>query len=61
MAKLKAGSTVRLKTGTGPLMVIEKIDGEHANCMWFDDKHEVKRGTFLVTLLYDPFASNAVA
>jgi uncharacterized protein YodC (DUF2158 family) len=60
-AKLQVGSTVKLRTGGGPTMVVEKIDGEHAQCIWFDANHQIHREKFLIVLLFDPFAPNTFA
>jgi uncharacterized protein YodC (DUF2158 family) len=42
---LKPGDNVRLKSG-GPLMTIQKIGDEFANCTWFDENDEVQTQSF---------------
>lgn len=41
----KPGDNVRLKSG-GPLMTIQKMGPEFANCTWFDEDNEVKTESF---------------
>ena len=39
------GDNVRLKSG-GPLMTIQKMGVEFANCTWFDEDNEVQTESF---------------
>jgi uncharacterized protein YodC (DUF2158 family) len=49
-AELKAGDTVRLKSG-GPLMTVTMIVDQEIQCMWFDKKDERKQDFFHVATL----------
>jgi uncharacterized protein YodC (DUF2158 family) len=42
---LKPGDNVQLKSG-GPLMTIQKMGVEFANCTWFDENNDVQTESF---------------
>jgi uncharacterized protein YodC (DUF2158 family) len=52
MSELKAGNTVRLKSG-GPLMTISWIDNESAmaRCEWFDKNNSFSSNDFYLDSL----------
>jgi uncharacterized protein YodC (DUF2158 family) len=43
--EFKPGDNVRVKSG-GPLMTIQKIGVEFANCTWFDENNDVQTESF---------------
>jgi uncharacterized protein YodC (DUF2158 family) len=48
------GDTVRLKSG-GPTMTVEAVDHHEGvnmvHCVWFDDKKQLQRQTFLMDVV----------
>jgi uncharacterized protein YodC (DUF2158 family) len=42
---LTPGDNVRLKSGS-PLMTVQKIGPEFANCTWFDENNDVQTESF---------------
>ena len=42
---LKVGDRVVLKAG-GPVLCVAKIDGDHIECIWFDDDADLQSSTF---------------
>lgn len=57
MPELKAGDTVRLKSGGPAMTVLEIVENMHtkqphwAKCQWFDGKGELKEEDFLLISL----------
>jgi uncharacterized protein YodC (DUF2158 family) len=50
MEAFKKGDVVRLKSG-GPWMTIVSVEGNTAECQWFDEKQVVKNDEFEFELL----------
>lgn len=42
---IKLGDVVRLKSG-GPMMTIYEMTDNRISCKWFDEKHNLRYGTF---------------
>ena len=53
--QLQVGDVVRLVNGPGPWMTVEKVDGDHARCTWYQnaagEKPKVNRATYSVAVL----------
>lgn len=47
---IEVGSVVRLKSG-GDWMTVEAMSEASADCVWFDNKHQLQRNTFAKALL----------
>ncbi len=57
-AKLSVGDTVTLKSG-GPLMTIDKLDGDRATCIWFV-KDQPKTNEFAMASLQATAAGSSL-
>jgi uncharacterized protein YodC (DUF2158 family) len=47
---LRAGATVRLKSG-GPLMTVDNVEGDTVNCQWATEFGELATGAFPIAVL----------
>ena len=50
---LRVGDLVRLRLG-GPLMIVDEIQGDNANCFWTDFLGNLNSERFLVSVLQGP-------
>lgn len=57
--KIRVGDQVHLKSGNGPMMVVDEINEDGiCLCKWFDDQDSPKSESFKVAILdrFDPDA-----
>jgi uncharacterized protein YodC (DUF2158 family) len=50
---LQSGNLVRLRSG-GPLMIVEKVQGNQVICSWDDENGELRSGSFPLDLVAAP-------
>ena len=50
-SSFQVGDIVRLRSGGIPMTVEEVVDGHSVKCIWFDDKGDLQRVTFVIATL----------
>jgi len=47
----QVGDIVKLRSGGIPMTVEEVVDGHSVKCIWFDDKGDLQRMSFVIATL----------
>ena len=55
----QAGDLVRVRSG-GPLMIVDRVDGDHVICTWTDSVGDLRSGSFSRAVLMSPLTTPPV-
>jgi uncharacterized protein YodC (DUF2158 family) len=55
----KTGDLVRVRSG-GPLMTVDRVDGDQVICTWTDSVGDLRSGSFSRAVLMSPFTTPSV-